>query len=136
MPINPSEDLFERSFRFTCDVYDYCEDLVWLRGLPCRVVYQLFDAAGSVGANRAEAKCSYSVREFAAKECDLFEGVQGSEVLAAGGRREAARKRGPSQESASGVERACFNLRRSGAQAEIEVIRPSYFVLRTSYFYF
>ncbi len=61
------EDLFERSFRFTCDVYDYCEDLVRLRGLPCRLAYQLFDAAGSVGANRAESKSSYSDKEFAAK---------------------------------------------------------------------
>jgi four helix bundle protein len=61
------EDLSERSFQFACDVYDYCEDLVRLRGLPCRVAYQLFDAAGSVGANRCEAKSSYSDREFAAK---------------------------------------------------------------------
>jgi len=61
------EDLSERSFQFACDVYDYCEDLVRLRGLPCRVAYQLFDAAGSVGANRAESKSAYSDREFAAK---------------------------------------------------------------------
>jgi four helix bundle protein len=63
----PPEDLFERCFRFTCDVYDYCEDLVRLRGLPCRLAYQLFDAAGSVGANRTESKSSYSDKEFAAK---------------------------------------------------------------------
>jgi four helix bundle protein len=31
------------------------------------VAYQLFDSAGSVGANREEAKASYSRREFAAK---------------------------------------------------------------------
>ena len=67
MPAPPPDDLFERSFRFTCDVYDYCEDLVKLRGLPCRVAYQLFDAAGSVGANRAESKSAYSDKEFAAK---------------------------------------------------------------------
>ena len=63
----PPEDLFERCFKFTCDVYDYCEDLVKLRGLPCRLAYQLFDAAGSVGANRAESKSSYSDKEFASK---------------------------------------------------------------------
>jgi four helix bundle protein len=40
---------------------------VRLRGLPCRLAYQLFDAAGSVGANRAESKSSYSNREFASK---------------------------------------------------------------------
>jgi four helix bundle protein len=67
MPTQPCEDLFERSFKFACDVYDYCEDLVKLRGLPCRAAYQLFDAAGSVGANRAESKSAYSDREFAAK---------------------------------------------------------------------
>src|SRR3954447_11734534 len=67
MSSQPPQDLFERSFRFTCEVYDYCEDLIKLRGLPCRLAYQLFDAAGFVGANRAEAKFSYSDKEFAAK---------------------------------------------------------------------
>src|ERR1043165_581441 len=67
MPFSGSEDLTERSFRFSCDVYDYCEDLVRLRGLPCRIAYQLFDAAGSVGANRSEAKSAYSDKEFASK---------------------------------------------------------------------
>ena len=61
------EDLSERSFQFSCDTYDYCEELVRLRGLPCRLAYQLFGAAGSVGANRAEAKSSFTDREFAAK---------------------------------------------------------------------
>ncbi len=63
----PPEDLSERSFEFFCDVYDYCEDLVALGGLPCRLGYQLFDAAGSVGANRTESKSAYSDKEFAAK---------------------------------------------------------------------
>ena len=67
MPTELPEDLSERSFQFACDVYDYCEDLVRLRGLPCRVADQLFDAAGSVGANRSEAKSAYSDRDFAAK---------------------------------------------------------------------
>jgi four helix bundle protein len=61
------EDLSNRSFRFASDVYDYCEMLVRLRGLPCRIAYQLFDAAGSIGANRSEARSSYSDREFVAK---------------------------------------------------------------------
>jgi four helix bundle protein len=38
-----------------------------LRGLPCRLAYQLFDAAGSVGANRSESKSAYSDKEFASK---------------------------------------------------------------------
>src|SRR3954466_7818636 len=67
MSDKPPEDLFERCFRFACDVYDYCEDLVRLSGLPCRLAYQLFDAAGSVGANRAESRSAYSDKEFAAK---------------------------------------------------------------------
>jgi four helix bundle protein len=62
-----AEDLSERSFRFACDVYDYCEELVRLQGLPARLAYQLFDAAGSIAANRAEAKSAYSYKEFAAK---------------------------------------------------------------------
>jgi four helix bundle protein len=40
---------------------------VRLRGLPCRVAYQLFDAAGSIGANRAEAISGYTDKEFASK---------------------------------------------------------------------
>ena len=67
MQTRPPEDLSERSFRFTCDIYDYCEDLVRLRGLPCRLAYQLFDAAGSIGANRSESKSAYSDKEFASK---------------------------------------------------------------------
>jgi four helix bundle protein len=61
------EDLSERCFKFAYDIYDYCEDLVKLRGLPCRLAYQLFDAASSVGANRAESKAAYSDKEFASK---------------------------------------------------------------------
>jgi four helix bundle protein len=66
---NPKEpeNLSERCFKFSSDVYDYCKDLVPLRGLPCRLAYQLFDAAGSVGANRSEAKSAYTDKEFAAK---------------------------------------------------------------------
>jgi four helix bundle protein len=60
-------DLCDRSFEFTCDIYDYCDELVKLRGLPCRLAYQLFDAAGSIGANRTEAESAYSDKEFASK---------------------------------------------------------------------
>src|SRR5436190_14647889 len=65
--MHPPEDLTERTFRFVCDVYDFCETLARDSGLPRRIAYQLFDAAGSVGANREEAKASYSRREFTAK---------------------------------------------------------------------
>jgi four helix bundle protein len=61
------EDLSERCFKFSCDVYDYCQPLVQLGELPRRLAYQLFDAAGSVGANRAESKSAYSRKEFRSK---------------------------------------------------------------------
>ena len=61
------QDLRERTFRFTCDAYDYCQQLVLLQGLPRRVAYQLFDTAASVGSNLEEAKAAYSRRDFAAK---------------------------------------------------------------------
>ena len=67
MPVAPKEDLTERTFRFACDVYDYCDELERLPGLARRIALQLFDAAGSVGANREEAKGAYSRRDFAAK---------------------------------------------------------------------
>jgi len=67
MAYRNNEDLTERSFRFSCDVYDYCDELVRLSGLAPRVGYQLFDAAGSVGANRTEAKSASSRRDFRSK---------------------------------------------------------------------
>jgi four helix bundle protein len=63
----PPENLSDRCFDFACDAYDFCEQLVQVRGLAARIGYQLWDAASSVGANRAEAKSSYSNREFAVK---------------------------------------------------------------------
>jgi four helix bundle protein len=67
MPSPEHEDLRARTFRFTCDVYDFCEDLSRLPGIPRRISYQLFDAAASVGANLEEAKAAYSRRDFAAQ---------------------------------------------------------------------
>jgi four helix bundle protein len=61
------EDLCDRTFQFACDVFDFCDGLSRVPGLPRRLTYQLFDAAGSVGANREEAKAAYSRLEFAAK---------------------------------------------------------------------
>src|SRR4051794_2881031 len=61
------EDLTARTFRFACDAYDFCEELVRKPGLQRRVGYPLFDAASSVGGNREEAKSAYSRREFGSK---------------------------------------------------------------------
>jgi len=46
--VSPPEDIRERAFRFTCDLFDYCEELATLPGMARRVAYQLFDAGGSV----------------------------------------------------------------------------------------
>ena len=46
----------ERAFRFTCDIFDYCEELAAQPGMRRRVAYQLFDAVSSIGANLEEAK--------------------------------------------------------------------------------
>ena len=62
-----SSNLRERAFRFTCDVFDFCEQLARSPGVARRVAYQLFDAASSIGANLEEAKAAYSRREFTAK---------------------------------------------------------------------
>jgi four helix bundle protein len=67
VPSPPFDDLSERTFRFASDVYGYSVDLVRLGGLPRQVGYQLFAAAGSVGANRQEAVAAYSRKDFAAK---------------------------------------------------------------------
>jgi four helix bundle protein len=63
---NP-EDFRERSFRFTCKLFDFCEDLARTPGPRRQVANQLFDAGSSIGANLAESKASYSRRELAAK---------------------------------------------------------------------
>ena len=57
----------ERAFRFTCDIFDFCEELAAQPGMRRRVAYQLFDAVSSIGANLEEAKAAYSRRDFASK---------------------------------------------------------------------
>ena len=57
----------ERAFRFTCDIFDYCEELAAQPGMRRRVAYQLFDAVSLIGANLEEAKAAYSGRDFASK---------------------------------------------------------------------
>lgn len=68
------EDFRERALRFTCKLFDFCDDLARIPG-PCRTVAnQLFDAGSSIGANLAESKAAYTRKELAAKKCDLVEG--------------------------------------------------------------
>jgi four helix bundle protein len=61
------EDFRERAFRFTCKLFDFCEDLARTPGPPRQIANQLFDAGSSIGANLEESKASYSRRELAAK---------------------------------------------------------------------
>jgi four helix bundle protein len=61
------EDFRERAFRFTCKLFDYCDDLARAPGPSRRLANQLFDAGSSIGANLEESKASYSRRELAAK---------------------------------------------------------------------
>jgi len=67
MPASDLPDLRQRTLRFACDVFDFCEDLASFPGIARRIACQLFDAGASVGANQEEAKAAYSRREFAAK---------------------------------------------------------------------
>jgi four helix bundle protein len=69
MPNGRPTDLRERSFKFACDIFDFCEEMSRDPGIPRRVAYQLFDAGSSVGSNLEEAKSAYSRREFASKNC-------------------------------------------------------------------
>jgi len=61
------QDFRERAFRFTCKLFDYCEDLARTPGPSRRVANQLFDAGSSIGANLAESKAAYTRRELASK---------------------------------------------------------------------
>src|SRR6185369_16404504 len=67
MPANPPEDFRERAFRFTCRLYDYCDDLARNPGPSRRLANQLFDAGSSIGANLAESKSAHSRKELASK---------------------------------------------------------------------
>jgi four helix bundle protein len=61
------QDFRERAFRFTCKLFDFCDELARTPG-PCRqIANQLFDAGSSIGANLEESKAAYSRRELASK---------------------------------------------------------------------
>ena len=61
------EDLRERAFRFTCKLFDFCEDLARVPGPRRTIGNQLFDAGSSIGANLEGSKAAYSRRELASK---------------------------------------------------------------------
>jgi four helix bundle protein len=61
------EDFRERAFRFTCKLFDFCEDLARTPGPSRQIANQLFDAGSSIGANLEESKAAYSRRDLASK---------------------------------------------------------------------
>jgi four helix bundle protein len=67
MPYSVEKDLRERAFRFTCKLFDYCEEVARTPGPARRLANQLFDAGSSIGANLAESHGAYSRRDLAAK---------------------------------------------------------------------
>jgi four helix bundle protein len=67
MPSDVPEDLRERTFRFTCKLFDFCEDLARTPGPRRTIANQLFDAGSSIGANLTESKAAYTRKELAAK---------------------------------------------------------------------
>jgi four helix bundle protein len=67
MQYSDEKDLRERAFRFTCKLFDFCEEVARTPGPARRLANQLFDAGSSIGANLAESQSAYSRRELAAK---------------------------------------------------------------------
>ncbi len=67
MTTTPPFDLGERTFIFACDVVRFCRKLSAEPGVVRQIAWQLADAGTSIAAHYAEAKGSYSRREFAAK---------------------------------------------------------------------
>jgi hypothetical protein len=60
MSNNIPEDFRERAFKFTCKLFDFCEDLARTPGPSRQIANQLFDAGSSIGANLEESKAAYS----------------------------------------------------------------------------
>ena len=61
-------DIQERTFRFACEVVDFCENLIGsLSQIRRRVAAQLFDAGTSVASNLEEAVAGQSKADFIAK---------------------------------------------------------------------
>jgi len=73
-------NLSDRTFRFACDVVIFCRELSAEPGVVRNIAWQLADAGTSVAANYAEAKASYSRREFAVKNCIVLKEARESRL--------------------------------------------------------
>ena len=63
-----SKDLRVRAFRFAVDVVLYCRSIINADPVLRRIVYQLVDSAGSVGANLDESQGGQTKADFIAKQ--------------------------------------------------------------------
>ena len=59
----PPYDIDERTFRFACNVIKFVRSITWEPGVN-RIIEQLVDASGSVGANRHESSAGSTPTEF------------------------------------------------------------------------
>ena len=67
---NKPYDIRERTYLFTRESIAFGRDVVTLRDFVLnRIVYQLVDAAGSVGANLEEGAAGQSKPDFISKNC-------------------------------------------------------------------
>ena len=64
-----SRDLRVRGFEFTVDIVRMCQLELPSTPIVNRLLYQLIDAAGSVGANLEESGAGQSKLDFIAKQC-------------------------------------------------------------------
>src|SRR5436309_3534492 len=76
----PVRDLADRTFRFACNIVQFCRQLSAEPGVVRQMAWQLADAGTSVAANYEEAKGSYSRREFAAKNAIVLKEARESRL--------------------------------------------------------
>jgi four helix bundle protein len=64
-----SRDLRVRGFQFTVDIVHFCRSALFQDLILRRLLYQLVDAAGSVGANLEESGAGQTKPDFITKYC-------------------------------------------------------------------
>ena len=64
-----SRDIRVRAFEFAVEIVKASRELCRIDPVLRRLVFQLVDAAGSIGANLEEAAAAQSKRDFVAKNC-------------------------------------------------------------------
>src|SRR5262245_50988675 len=80
MTPTPPRDLGDRTFKFACEVVNYCRDLSKEPGVVRHIAWQLAEAATSAAAQYQEARAAYSRKEFAAKNSDSLKELRESDL--------------------------------------------------------